>query len=304
MPAMASAPLLTNATVTAAAAGSPVILAKHVAPTASKPTTIVPKPSPATPNLLQSIQEPLPPTSLESVASSPPHVPIMGPSASQMPSTSSAPLFSSKVSRETADADAQISQLLETLQKDPQTLTLESEKIAEFIKTLTSDTAPVSTDLTAATGPMPVSQQQMKPLPTSAKPEPPLEKTSGTTGFQASFLNSIANRRISADEDPLQPHQPAKIQIPAASAPPAPPAITSVSPTGITTTSWSSTPSSAVVTMGGGAATQMRALQNLPPNTRLVRGPSGQYTLQKIQTIELSPELQMVRVHFITVRIE
>jgi hypothetical protein len=42
----------------------------------------------------------------------------------------------------------------------------------------------------------------------------------------------------------------------------------------------------------GGAGSQIRALQHLPPNTRLVRGPNGQVTLQKIQTIELSQEKQ------------
>jgi hypothetical protein len=44
----------------------------------------------------------------------------------------------------------------------------------------------------------------------------------------------------------------------------------------------------------GGAGSQIRALQHLPPNTRLVRGPNGQVTLQKIQTIELSQEMQQV----------
>ena len=46
----------------------------------------------------------------------------------------------------------------------------------------------------------------------------------------------------------------------------------------------------------GGAGSQIRALQNLPPNTRLVRAPNGQVTLQKIQTIELTPEMQQVRI--------
>ena len=48
------------------------------------------------------------------------------------------------------------------------------------------------------------------------------------------------------------------------------------------------------VTMGGGASSQMRAYQNLPSNARIVRGPNGQLSLQKIQTIELTPEMQAV----------
>ena len=52
------------------------------------------------------------------------------------------------------------------------------------------------------------------------------------------------------------------------------------------------------VTMGGGVSSQMRAFQNLPPNTRIVRGPNGQLSLQKIQAIELTPEQQAVRITF------
>jgi hypothetical protein len=47
--------------------------------------------------------------------------------------------------------------------------------------------------------------------------------------------------------------------------------------------------------MGGGVQSQMRAYGNLPPNTRIVRGPNGQLSLQKIQTIELTPEQQAVK---------
>jgi len=42
----------------------------------------------------------------------------------------------------------------------------------------------------------------------------------------------------------------------------------------------------------GGAGSQLRALQQLPPNTRLQHGPNGQVMIQKIQTIELSPSMQ------------
>jgi len=42
----------------------------------------------------------------------------------------------------------------------------------------------------------------------------------------------------------------------------------------------------------GGPGSQLRALQHLPPNTRLHQGPNGQYMIQKIQTIELSQPMQ------------
>ena len=44
--------------------------------------------------------------------------------------------------------------------------------------------------------------------------------------------------------------------------------------------------------MGGANSSQVKTLQNLPPNTRLVRGPNGQLTLQKVETIELTSEMQ------------
>ena len=46
----------------------------------------------------------------------------------------------------------------------------------------------------------------------------------------------------------------------------------------------------------GGVGSQIRAMQNAPANTRLVRGPNGQVTLQKVQTIELSQEMQHVSI--------
>ena len=46
---------------------------------------------------------------------------------------------------------------------------------------------------------------------------------------------------------------------------------------------------------GAGSGSQLRALQQLPPNTRLQHGPNGQIMVQKIQTIELSPTMQQVR---------
>jgi len=42
----------------------------------------------------------------------------------------------------------------------------------------------------------------------------------------------------------------------------------------------------------GGPGSQLRALQHLPPNTRLHQGPNGQPMIQRIQTIELSQQMQ------------
>ena len=49
----------------------------------------------------------------------------------------------------------------------------------------------------------------------------------------------------------------------------------------------------------GGAGSQIRAMQHAPPNTRLVRGPNGQVTVQKVQTIELSQQMQRVIIYII-----
>ncbi len=265
----------------------------------NKPVVVPSAPATATaPNLLQSIQQPLPPTSLASGSSQQFAAPVIPADVSLPgPSTSTgAPQFSSQMSRETADADAQISQLLENLQKEPQTLTIgRDEKMAEFIKSIAGENAANSTSSVPSTPdvlgapstsaaprslPPPASlaalvaeppAQQVavsRPggSPTKAAPLPNVEKTAGTTGFQASFLNSLANRRVSAEEDPHDQQQQAQQQ------------------------------QQPQVSMGGGAPSQMRALQNLPPNTRLVKGPNGQFALQKIQTIELTQEQQAVNV--------
>ena len=288
--------------------------------------------------------------------------------------------FTTQLSMETAEADAQISQLLETLQKDPKQLVVEGEKMAEFINSLTgsddldtvssSPIPPTSNDINTA-HPMlqqqqpipgshhipqskvniqsPLSQQQQsitsgmpallqQELPqrlsspetsssnTNVITKPP-ELTSGTTGFQASFLNSLAssssqqelskrsgpheldsNNIIGAISSPVQP-QPSSLL----SSSNAVPGIIStqvnhsvskgeaISPNMPTTTA--PMPQYIVgaspVTLGGGAPSQMRAMQNLPQNTRLVRGPNGQYSLQKVHTIELSQEMQAVSIHVI-----
>ncbi len=241
------------------------------------------KPLAAT-NLLQNIQEPLPPTSLDVSAST-----SQGFSGTSMQMTSTATpsthQFSSQISRETADADAQISQLLDNLKNAPQTLSLgKDEKMAEFFKSLanessantstpstpaialTKDGVPSSSALASL-----ASDPPAQPITTAAKESvaspkgSKVQKTAGTTGFQASFLNSLASRRVSADAGPSQ-----VTVVEAAQLQPS-------------------------VSVGGGAPSQIRALQSLPPQTRLIKGPNGQYSIQKIQTIELTHEQQTVQ---------
>ncbi|TRY74452.1 hypothetical protein TCAL_10091 [Tigriopus californicus] len=317
------------------------------------PTILQPQPSISNPplsseglpNLLQSITQPLPPKSLQIP---PPHTqPVVVSSAPSGPVT---PLYQSQISMETADADAQISQLIETLQKDPQHLTIESDKMADFLKSFqqeaeTPTSGPpniaslldqgnpsTSTPPSSSMSP-PILKPSAKLMPSSSastddkgqcssddgsKPE----RTTGTTGFQASFLNSLANRRVSSDEDsssssPATPQQKQQ-QLPPPSLTPVSTQFNSLAAPVTSVTSITSPleppkvlsqmsrgemvpatlpPTSVPITVNpsitmGGASTQMRAVQSLPPNTRLVRGPNGQYTLQKVQTIELSPEMQ------------
>ena len=163
------------------------------------------------------------------------------------PSTST-PVFKSQLSRETAEADAQISQLLESLQKAPTNklgnLSVDSEKMSELFNSLTNE------DSSSSPPPTLIKKEDIKKNSNSSA-MPPM--TSGTSGFQASFLNSIATP---GEKDKAKVSESLPIS---------------------------------------GAGTQRRALQNLPQNTKLVRGPNGQYSLQKVQTIELTLEQQNVR---------
>lgn len=191
------------------------------------------------------------------------------------------PVFKSQLSRETAEADAQISQLLESLQNNSESAKklelppVDSEKMSELFNSLTGG------DDNSCSSPPPAavavsSSSVVKPSKTSSSAMPPL--TSGTSGFQASFLNSIASpekAKISSTEAAALP----TIPVPAAS---------------VVNSMGSMTPTP----MTGGASTQRRALQNLPQNTKLVRGPNGQYSLQKVQTIELTIDQQNVRPYF------
>ena len=287
--------------------------------------------------------------------------------------------FTTQLSMETAEADAQISQLLETLQKDPKQLVVEGEKMAEFINSLTGsddlDTVSSSpiphppNDISTAhtilqqqqpiagshqtthskvnmQSPLSQQRQNITPslLPSSLAqtlpqklPSPgtssnnnnvinkPPELTSGTTGFQASFLNSLASSSNQHEQSKRPgPHELDSHNIIGSITTPAQPQTSSllsninpmvgtfstqinqpVSKGEALSPNMPTTPVSiphhiagaSPVTLGGGAPSQMRAMQNLPQNTRLVRGPNGQYSLQKVHTIELSQEMQAVSLY-------
>ena len=108
--------------------------------------------------------------------------------------------------------------------------------------------------------------------------------TSGTTGFQSAFLSSISPNSAEKQKGSNNSEG-------SESTSSVPTSVSNGSSPGLLTTS---TPNA--VSMGG-SSTQRRALQNLPQNTKVVRGPNGQYSLQKVQTIELTFEQQNVS-HF------
>ena len=204
---------------------------------------------PSSNDLVQQLQDPLPPTSIASTPQLPQHPPS----------------YQSQLSMETAEADQQISSLLESWQKHPQKVVVENDKMAEILSSLSSGDG----ELDPATGTVTSAEANaalglgthQQPRPVTLKPvEPPAstapEMTSGTTGFQASFLNSLASNPDPGIAPEVAANQGVAV---------------------------------------GGSPSQMRALsQNVAQNTRLVRGPNGQYSLQKVQTIELTPDMQSV----------
>ena len=204
------------------------------------------------------------------------------------------PVFKSQLSQETAEADAQISQLLESLQKDSANklgnLPVDSDKMSELFNSFTSgDDNSCSSPPPAIVKPgLPTSGQTMS---STISPE---KLTSGATGFQASFLNSIA--KIDNKNSRISPSMTETAAVMSST----PPVTMNSSMAGVT----GSIPVSGMTTLAGvpsvgGISTQRRALQNLPQNTKLVRGPNGQYSLQKVQTIELTIEQQNVSLIYI-----
>jgi hypothetical protein len=122
------------------------------------------------------------------------------------------------------------------------------------------------------------------------------------SGFQTSFLNSLSTtRQVSGTSEETVDAKSVAVSLPLA-----PVIVASITPPAeLPTAPLQQQPApqhphqqqqqqTLPMTMGGASSTQMRALQNLPPNTRLVRGPNGQMTLQKVQTIELTADLQQV----------
>ena len=227
-------------------------------------------------NLLQSIQQPVPiqqttPTSIATLA------PVAVPSSSQSTALQVPQRqFSTQISRETADADAKISQLLHSLQNEtlPTLSNPSNEQVTDLIKSLGDATPSPS-----VTGEIVLSTE------TGTVSTAKSESASGqSSDFQAAFLRQIQTRRPSAKEEVEEARSlnlPTAVTVASVSPPP----VAEVSSTATTTTT---------TIMGGVSSSvpQNRTLQNLPPNTRLVRGPNGQMTLQKVETIELTPEMQ------------
>ena len=202
---MTTTTTITTTTTTTSMTTTPIII----------PTTKASSSSTSASNLLQSIQEPLPPKSLEQ----------------PQPEATPVPVLTSQISRETAEADAQISQLLETLQKNPQSIELEHDKVADFMKSFESE----SGSFINAESPATVTTS----TPTPAFPTAP-------------FLQGVSN-----PDSEFFPAAPVR----------ATPTVPTLPTTPI-------------------ASTQK--------NARIVRGPNGHYSLQKVQTIELTPQMQSV----------
>uniref|UniRef100_A0A0K2UW65 Putative LOC100679230 [Nasonia vitripennis] n=1 Tax=Lepeophtheirus salmonis TaxID=72036 RepID=A0A0K2UW65_LEPSM len=232
------------------------------------------------PNLLPSVQ--VPSRTLESLSSS-----------------NSKPVYSSQISRETEDADAQISQLLKTLQEEPHKLSIDPEFIqslgggdVDFEGSITPpppQLAPAISKVFTSTTTVPIKSLSSKTFTTTPHQVPELINNasahlqmrllSSTSDVAAGTkLKTFTTTSFSSSSNIL-PQQ--ILQVSRGEMVSNPISINS-----------NLVPSSLTSVPIGGVSTQVRALQNLPSNTRLIRGPNGQYTIQKVQTIELSPEMQ------------
>ena len=292
--------------------------------------------------LLQSIQQPLPPASLSHGqpgtagpasaavttaeqllgATKPPPPPLTLPPPS--PGGQSKHHPPTPLSADMEDAESQITQLLESLQKQQGGASVNSDQ--EFFDSLTSSqaqntpsskTEPFSKPSRFPSPQMPTLTPQMPVLTpqVSESPQKPqdlqnrvkqiVEKRrsrhesggmpmlSPTTGF----LHPASSPGAASGVSPVSPRANTKtggvIQaVPKYSEAPAmssgPPNVTVQSPASV------SSAASGPGMGGAGSGSQLRALQQLPPNTRLQHGPNGQIMVQKIQTIELSPTMQQV----------
>ena len=233
-------------------------------------------------NLLQSIQQPVPlqqttPTATSIAAAS--LAPVAGPSSSaasalQVPQQRQ---FSTQMSSETADADAKITQLLQSMQNEtPLTLSNPtSEQVTDLIKGLGGDATTTPSTLSVTLPP------DTETATTAAKSS---SEGGGQTDFQAAFLRQIQTRRPSAKEEVEEAARSLSLPTTAVTvASLSPPPLIAEVPSTTTTT-----------IMGGASSAQLSQtqLQNLPPNSRLVRVRNGQTTQQKV--IQLTPEALQV----------
>ena len=178
------------------------------------------------------------------------------------------------MSSETADADAKITQLLQSMQNEtPLTLSNPtSEQVTDLIKGLGGDATTTPSTLSVT-------------LPTDTETATTAAKSSseggGQTDFQAAFLRQIQTRRPSAKEEVEEAARSLSLPTTAVTvASLSPPPLAAEVPSTTTTTT----------IMGGVSSAQLSQtqLQNLPPNSRLVRVRNGQTTQQKV--IQLTPE--------------
>ena len=299
--------------------------------------------------LLQSIQQPLPPSSLshgqpgtagEASTVVTTAEQLLGPSKAPPPPPLTLPPPSPEgaskhhpptpLSADMEDAESQITQLLESLQKQQGGAPVNSDQ--EFFDSLTSSQAqntprskskPFSEPSRFPSPQMPTLTPQMPVLtPQVSEPQKAFDlhnkvkqvvekrrsrhesggmpMLSPTTGF----LHPASSPGAVSGVSPVSPRANIKtgasvIQaVPRYSETPAmssgPPNVTVQSPASV------SSAASGPGMGGAGSGSQLRALQQLPPNTRLQHGPNGQIMVQKIQTIELSPTMQQVGIKFLT----
>ena len=271
--------------------------------------------------LLQSIQQPLPPAILTSTASAAPVTqtkPVPAPLVIPPPSTGHpVKVFPpTPLSADMEDAESQITQLLESLQSNNQSSSTNTTAVSSDQDFFDSLTTQAPTTSVSSTEPFTKSSRlSSSPSMPVLQPQVSLAETPQETSFQNKYLDSLARSQIteksksrheSGGMPMLSPttgimhtgHSPRSPASPMVSAAPATvarspviqpvPGIMSSGPPNVTV---QTSVTSSTCNMAG-PVSQLRALQQLPPNTRLQHGPNGQVMIQKIQTIELSPPMQ------------
>ena len=270
-------------------------------------------------SLLQSIQQPIPQASLAVRPAAPPPPLVVPPpnikTSSNLPPT--------PLSADMEDAESQISFLLESLQKQSSAKPSNSSD-QEFFESLTSTSQAASNGgMTISSEPetSPVVKTETFPKPSRYPGSPSMPvltpqvtladpgKSPQDTSFQNKYLDNLARSQISDKRRsrhesggmPLLSPTTGILHSPgdSSSSSDSPRHIPSLSKSVVVTappnvTVHTSVHSPATTTSMGGPVSQIRALQQLPPNTRLQHGPNGQIMIQKIQTIELSPPMQQV----------